>query len=57
MVLRDGAWGMVEFPLLVKQPVSGLILSYHNKYLPRGEVVNDNMLVRQAESKIRVYDG
>jgi len=57
MVLRDGDWGLVEFPLDVKQPGSALTLSYHNRYLPRGEVAIDNVLVRPAGSKIRVFDG
>ena len=56
-VLRDGNWGLVEFPLDIKAPDGRLILSCNNRYLPWGEVVIDNVLIRPAGSKIRVNDG
>jgi hypothetical protein len=57
MVLRDGDWGLVEFFVDSELPSSVFTLSYQNVYLPRGEMIIDNVLVRPDGSKIRIYDG
>ena len=46
MVLRDGAWGLVEFPVHVKELNSTLKITMKNKYITRGDMVIDRVLIR-----------
>lgn len=46
VVLREDAWGLVEFQLHVREPYSILKLTLKNRYVTRGEMIIDRVLVR-----------
>jgi hypothetical protein len=50
MVLRDGSWGLVEFPLHVKEPGSRLKIVFNNRLIMNGEMVIDRVLVCPSRS-------
>ena len=45
MVLRDGDWGLVEYPVHVKEPGTVLKITMKNRYITRGEMTLDRVLV------------
>jgi hypothetical protein len=45
MVMRNGSWGLVEFTVQVREPSSTLRLAMVNKYVTKGEMVLDRVLV------------
>ena len=48
MVLRDGSWGLVEYPVHVKEKGSRLKIAMENKVITGGEMIIDKVLVRPA---------
>ena len=46
MVLRDGSWGLVEYPVHVKEAGSRLKITMENKVITSGEMIIDQVLVR-----------
>ncbi|MEN8157777.1 MAG: hypothetical protein ABFS10_12565, partial [Bacteroidota bacterium] len=49
MVLRDGSWGLVEYPVHVEEPGSRLKISFRNRIITGGEMVIDRVLVRPVD--------
>ena len=46
MVLRDGSWGLIEYPIHVEEPNSTLKITMKNAYVTHGEMILDQVLVK-----------
>lgn len=48
MVLREGSWGLIEYPVHVEEPNSTLKVTIYNKVITKGSINLDQLLVRPA---------
>jgi len=48
MVLRDGSWGLIEYPVHVEEPNSTLKITMRNRVITNGSVILDQVLIRPA---------
>lgn len=56
MVLRDGPWGLVEFPCKVRHPNSILKVTLYNRYVTGGEINISRILVRKTGDDFLIED-
>jgi hypothetical protein len=57
MIMRDNNRGLVEFPVSIKNRGDTFRLTLYNRYVIRGNMQLDNILVRRYGEDIAVHDG
>jgi hypothetical protein len=57
MKMRDNDWGLVEFPVNIKSSKDVFRLTLFNRYVTKGTMKLENILVRKSGEDILVRDG
>jgi hypothetical protein len=57
MIMRDKDWGLIEFPVYIKNRGDTFRLTLYNRYVIRGNMNLNNILVRHKGKDIAIQDG
>jgi len=57
MILRDNDWGLVEFPVYIKDRNDTFRLTLYNRYVIRGNMNLDRILIRRYGEDVVMHDG
>ena len=56
-VQRKGSQALVSYAIEARNPGDILKLNYHNRYLTKGNMIIDRVLVYAARDEILIHDG
>ena len=57
MIMRDRDQGLVEFPVYIKNRNDRFILTLYNRYVIRGTMKLENILIRREGEDVVIQDG